>query len=314
MSNSKTVRIPSKLYYDLFKTGEEDARTNISGDKLIAVYSILKSSRGRKEQYTHFKSKNNKTVSGYSLLRKHTNLSLSVLKKYVPLLVEKGLCFIDSKGNFVLLGGEKTKEMYSSYKLVPIKIGKNLTDTQYNSFLVRLHSNQKSQEREIKRKKHLSELLRQSEDPINNKRYKKALRLIKKGYKLQEITDQTVLSNYGYSNLKGGNSTKSRGSYLKGRLLADGKIKSRRRFKLLQRMPYNDYIKLKKYHGLSGMYTYIRGHMAMELVASIDVSSSVTPSPVEIPAEQKQPTLKRKPIKPSIDFLAWWDEQDNTLD
>jgi hypothetical protein len=124
--NKKVARISSKLYFDLYQKG---------GDKLIAVYVILKTSRNGEIKYYSHKSKNNKFVGGFSLLRSKTNLTLHSIKKYVPILIDMGLCFIDKNGDFVMIGNEKIKDLYNSRKLVPINIGVNLSETSLYSFM-----------------------------------------------------------------------------------------------------------------------------------------------------------------------------------
>ena len=145
----KTARISSKLYSALFKEG---------GDKLIAVYSVLKTSRGGEVKYYAYTSKNRKFISGYSLLRAKTILTLHTIEKYVPTLIDMGLCFIDKNGDFVLVGNQKLKKQYNN-KLLPIKIGVNLTDTAYNSLAVRVFSMEKTQKTQIEKKQTRSEII-----------------------------------------------------------------------------------------------------------------------------------------------------------
>ena len=160
----RIARLNSRLYFDLLVRG---------GDKLIAVYSILKTSRNGEVKYYAYKSKNNKFVSGYALLRAKTSLTLHIIEKYVPMLIDMGLCFIDKNGDFVLLGNDKTNELYNSRKLVPVTIGANITETVLFSFAVRSFSAEKKQQTEINKKLTRSEVISQGANPRNLKEYKK---------------------------------------------------------------------------------------------------------------------------------------------
>lgn len=296
------VRIPSLLYKDLFDLG---------GDKLIAVFSILKGSREGQIKYYSYKAKNNKTVSGYSLLRHKTCLSLHSLKKYVPLLIEAGLCEFHPNGDFTIAGNRVLKKMYNT-KLVPITLGKNFIDTQYNSFSVRLHSSSKGQKIMISKKRHRSELLSRFDDPRNYKEYKASRKVLKKYGGNIQITDKVVLSNQRYSEFKGKCGSKSSGSYYKGQLIKKGIIKSKRQFTLIKKMTYAEYVQHKKYN-YAGNLTYMRGCLAMEDIATMEVmdtslgfhkKSSMVSNKVSSPVQSKA-----KAIPMAFDFIAWWSGQ-----
>lgn len=258
-----TYRIPSKLYFDLYQKG---------GDKLIAVYSVLKQSRNEEKQYFSFTSKNNKKVSGYSLLRNKTNLSLHTLKKYVPILIDARLCSFNDNGDFLLLGNRKAKKLYNSYKLVPINIGKNLIHTSYNSFLVRLHSNEKKQCKKIQKNNFQSELLIKQNNPSTLKELKeikKLLREDKKGFE----TDVTVLSIKSYANLKDLSSDKSKGYYWKKKLIDKNVIKSKRRFLKIKKMTFDEFSFLKNNCKINKEATYHDGCLSIELVSEFKTMS-----------------------------------------
>ena len=88
-------RIDSKLYHDLLVTG---------GDTLIAVYITLKKNRNSVHSYQPHDG-----LKGYRMLKEYTNISQSVLRKNIPLLMELGLCRFLRNGGFFMLGNEKTK-------------------------------------------------------------------------------------------------------------------------------------------------------------------------------------------------------------
>jgi hypothetical protein len=248
----KTFRLNSKLYYTLFEKG---------GDKLISVYSILKSSRDGESGYTAYKSKNNKIVSGYALLRSKTVLSLHTLKTYVPMLIDMGLCVIDDCGNVLFLGNRKVNNLYSKdnnsstdyTKLVPIKIEKNLVLTAYNSMVVRIKSAERQQLNQICVKNRRSELLKQLENPKNSKDYKKAKRLAKKlGSKEIEVTQKTVLSLQGYALLKDNTvDNKQKGAYWKKKMKKHCGLVTKRQFTKVTKTSYEEYLFLRNSNVLS---------------------------------------------------------------
>lgn len=260
MNKQIVSRISSKLYFDLFERG---------GDKLVAVYCTIKSSRKGDIKYYSYKSKNNKFVGGYALIRAKTSLSLSVIEKHVPTLIEMGLCSIEKNGDFSVLGGEKVKEMYSSYKLVPVGVESSVIKTAYNSFAVRIFSAEKQQLRQIEIKQNRSELLRQVSNPKSNELYKKACKLQKKYGDEITVIDKTVLSNQGYAYIKDGSEDyKSKGSYWKNKLEQKGLIKSTRRFKKIQIMSFEQYKILKSNNCINYNNTYYNGYLVEEEVSS----------------------------------------------
>lgn len=243
--NQTVVRIPSKLYHKLWETG--NLSPGLTGDKLIAVYAILKSSRGGSAVFSAYTSKNNKRVGGYSLLRQVANVSLTTLQKYVPVLLELGLCHFNDNGDFVFVGNNKLKEVFNR-KLVPIVIGKSLVETSYNVISVRLHAAHSQQTRQIGKKRKRSEILKQGENPFSQRMYKKAKRLKEKYGDSVKVTDKAVLSIQGYAKLKDGSlDKKSKGAYWKTKLCKLGMVSTKRRFSYSSPMSYNDFQMMKKY-------------------------------------------------------------------
>jgi hypothetical protein len=248
------------------------------GDKLIAVYSILKTSRDNNIKYYAYTAKNNKFMGGYSLLRAKTNLTLHSIKKYVPILIDIELCFIDKNGDFVLIGNEKIKQKYNS-KLVPIKIGSNLTDTVYNSLTVRLFSLEKSQKTQIEKKQTRSEIIAYGSKKLS-KYYDK-----KYGHNL-EVNEKTVLSLQGFGDLKHGEKNsirdiKSSGAYYKRKLREKGIVKTKREFKKLEKSTYSEYIQMKKYFTIGRKITYKNGWIVEEQISSFyTVSYNLAPNAI----------------------------------
>lgn len=294
----ETIRIPSMLYHSLSEKG---------GVKLIAVYSTLKAFKNGDIKYYTYTAKNNKFVSGYGLLRNKTNISLPTLKKYVPILIDMGLCSFHNNGDFVMLGGQKVKELYSSYKMIPIKIGENIIKTQYNCLSVKCHSEQRQQLTMISKKTHRRDLLKQLSNPTSLKGLKASKRIESKFGKKIEIIDNVVMSNQGFASLKDGSeNNKSKGSYWKSRLVKNGIIKSTRRYELGEKMSYGAYLQYKKLFFVKGM-TYVKGTVAKELVSgfsAMDLTFKVAPVVI-----QSVSNTNKSIIKPlsylSFDFVAW---------
>ncbi len=296
----KVARINSRLYYDLFTKG---------GDKLISTFAILKTSR-ESDKFYAYTSRNKKFVGGFSLLRAKTNLTLHTIKKYVPTLIEMGLVNIESSGDVYVMGGEKIKTLYSSRKLVPILIGKNLNDTTDNSFSVRLFSAKTQQEREIIKKQNRSELLKQALNPTNPKLYRKAIKLLNKlnGEGIT-IVDAVVLSNQGYALLKNSVfNNKPMGGYWKRKLIKKGNIKSKRRFKRLEKMSYSTYLDYISFYP-SRKLVYKNGFLCEEIVSTLEplnkINLEVADIKVKEEVEPKKETVKAL-AHLSFDMIAWW--------
>lgn len=270
----KITRINSRLYYDLFSSDE-------SGDRVISLFLHLKQIRGNNRCIESYKARNNKFVSGYSLLRAKSNISISTLKKYVPILINKGLVRFDEMGNVFVLGGDKINILYSTEKVVPVQLGKNLVETAHNSFYVRIHALYGAQKKQIAKKKSQKELLLQVASPKSATEYKKALRLKKqleeKG-KVIEIVDTPILSREGFSKLRFKKDTtkmvsKSSGFYYKKILKDRGSISTRRRFEKVMKMTYSEYNNCKNYY-TSSSYTYINGYLSIELISSFSLKNN----------------------------------------
>ena len=305
----KVARINSRLYFDLFNRG---------GDKLVAVYSILKTSRNGEVKYYSYKSKNNKFVSGYALLRAKTNLTLHTIEKYVPILIDMGLCFIDKNGDFVLLGNDKTNTLYCSKKLVPVTIGANVTETVLFSFSVRSFSAEKKQQTEINKKLTRSEVISQGANPRNLKEYKKAQKILKTYGEVTNLNEKTVLSLQGFGVLKHTEDNeikdiKSSGSYWRRKLKNANIIKTKREFKKLQKMSFAEYLNFKKYGELTNRHTYKNGYLVEELISSFctNLKSTITVQPkVEIEEvfnnkPEEVEIYKKKPYL-QFDMIDFW--------
>lgn len=260
------TRIPSRLYYALFKEG---------GDNLLSVYCSIKAFKGGQIKFKSYKSKNNKFVGGYSLLRKKTNVSLSTLKKYVPVLENMGLLKFEENGDVSLLGNNKLKSVYGE-KIVPVPVCTKLVDTRYACMTVRLHSAQKQQFQMIDKKANLRELLLQGLDGVKNlrqlKAYKKAVKKYGEDASKLNYTDQTVLSVQGYAFLKHHKKdNKSLGNYYKKKLKEKGIVSTTRRFKEMsgyEPMSYSEFLFLRQVGATESKMVYRRNKVMEELTSS----------------------------------------------
>lgn len=259
-------RIPSKLYYALFKEG---------GDNLLSVYCSIKAFKAGQIKFKSYKAKNNKFVGNYSLLRSKTNVSLSTLKKYVPILENMELLKFDKNGDVLLLGNKKLKSLYGD-KIVPVPVCLKLTDTRYACMSVRLHSAQKQQHLMMEKKANLRELLMQGESGVKNlKQLKKLKKLIKehgKDASKLNYTDETVLSIQGYAFLKHHREhNKPLGNYYKKKLKEKGLVSTNRRFKEIsntQRMSYNEFLFFRRSGATPCNVVYRRNRMMEEVISS----------------------------------------------
>lgn len=300
----KITRIPIGLYTKLYQAG---------GDKLVSVFCMLKSQRNGEIKYYAHKSKNNKFVGGYSLLRKQTTLSLSVLEKYIPLLIEEDVCYFDKNGDFILFGNRKLKSIYG-YKLVPIITKEKLTQTAVYSMSVRAFSKEFEQLCMIDKKQHRSEIVLQGENPRSNKELQ-AAKHWKKFYDdrphLDPVAfDKVVLSNNGWAKLQNGvKDSKSRGFYHKKKLQKAGLIEVKRRFDKVRKMSKQEYKSFKSNaeYWERNRFLYINGYLVEEKAAqfsTVDLTKPVVKQSfkeVYVPKEERVKPQKHL----TFDFIEW---------
>jgi hypothetical protein len=271
----KIYRIPSTLYYYIFQNGIDKG---IDADKLISVYATLKVNADKHSKYYAFTSKNNKTVTNYSLLRNKTNISLITLKKYIPILIELELCFFEENGDFVMLGKNNIDNIKKTKKLVPIQIGKNIINTAYNVYFVRLHSTELKQNKAIEKKHNQRELLKRKDNPRSLKELKLIKKLERKTSSDSFDIDKSVLSILSYSFLKCNEEKKHKGCYWKNKMIKKNLIVTKRRFKIIDKISFTGYVNFKKFSDnkdLTKKLVYINGYLCEELVSEISTKVSV---------------------------------------
>lgn len=284
-SLQNAVVLNSKLYSHLFDVG---------GDELISVYSILRFYKDGKIKYY-----NEGKLTGYKLLHAKTKLSLTTLKRYIPKLIELNLCRFDSHNQLVITGTNKVDKLYKNRKekRVPIEIG-TYKQTKLFSFRVRILKMEQQQKNRIDRRYELNNII----EKRNNKRFLSKSEHLK--YKAMKDMDwnyyysgnlepNTVLSNQGYSKLKGKNS----GAYWKKQLVSEGIIKTKRNIKLIRKCTKEEYNKIKL---TDRSFSHYKGKLYKEFPSRFTTTEFYTK---ETPIEPEQ---KMKPLAHlAFDFCAF---------
>lgn len=287
----KTVRLPSRIYFQLLEKG---------GDKLISVFCSLKAHKKEKKYYA-YTANNHKFVSHYSLLRQQTTLSLSVIKKYVPILIDMGFVVLEKNGNVSVIGNNKLKKLdtRNNTKLVPIQVFDKYKKTELYSYYVRVHSNEKSQKSIIDKKLQRSEIIKNIPSTYIEKANRE--KVLEMYGETVDVTENVMLSNSSFSELKSPNNNSiRRGNYLKKKLCKEKVLYKKRQFKKLERMSYAQFKKrdIKK-RGI----TYFNGFMVKELP---NVISTQPIKNLNILIGEEKEWDKVIPLRHlQFDFLAW---------
>lgn len=234
--------INSKLYNLLYQTG---------GDRLIAVYCIIKASKSGKNRILPITS-GGKTIKHYRLLHKTTGISEKTLKKYIPELEKLNLCNFSKYGGFYLTGNNKVNSVFKSgkTKFVKIKIG-TIAETALCSFFVRIKSLENTQINKIAKHQRQINIIARAEKgyALKSSERKTMKSLIKNEItigKLKTHCDKVVLSNEGFAKLKTDqNDKKQKGHYWKSKLVKSGMIKTKRIFEFVCKSTYEEYLSLK---------------------------------------------------------------------
>lgn len=274
----KQQYINSKLFGQLIDLG---------GQSLVGVYAMLLNGRNGNHCYLPFKNSNGKITSGKRLVSVKSGVSLTAINTHVPTLVKLGLCSFMKGGGFILIGQQKIKHKYNSYKNIPIKIGKNLRETKGNVNAVLIIANLYRQTRQIDKKVTLNKALCQEKKGISLS--SNQVKLLKRARKnkfinLDELNkvENTVLSNKRISNLIRGleshenNHSVSHGSYWRKVLQKRGFIYSRRRYKTIwaQKISYTRFLSMKKWFNENhGFVTYKNGRVVKPIVSEVMLSN-----------------------------------------
>jgi hypothetical protein len=304
---NKVLRIDSKMYYEMYKLG---------GSILVATYAELKAFRNLEERYVPIKHKsNNKVSTGYSLLVKCTGISRQTLEKYVPMLESLQFCHFDASNGALHLDGYNKTKLSNNNKLVPIKIGRNLKETELFVDSVILKANLDAQGKEIEKKVTLTEKIRlyNSKDGfLTTKDCKKIqkLKLPRKKGKIDasglNMVKTLILSNNRIATLLNKGDSKASGQYLKTKFKSAGIITTKRRFKdVLGRMITFEEYKVQKLVMLragidSSRFTFRNRRMVEELASEIlFTNNGILPSTSSIVS-----LTIASAIRPNLNFLA----------
>lgn len=200
--------INSVLYNHLYT---QASQFNLDGDRLIAVYAILRSARKGKESIKAIKK-----LKGLNLVSKATGLSRQTLSKYIPVLSVLNLVSFSRNGGLLFAGNKKLETKYRSksrnyrVKYFKIIIGKTIAETALNSYSIRLHGYIDSINRRIDKNE-------------------KSTKLTCKKY------DKVTLSVKGFGLLKSAQKNKlSKGNYWKQKLLKAKCIYASRQYKFIK--------------------------------------------------------------------------------
>ena len=258
--------INSKLYKLLLDEG---------GDKLIAIYLILKSAKNSKSRILAEKTSQGKSIKFYRLLHKKTKLSEATLKKYVPKLINLGICNFSANGSFYILGNNKTNKRFDKKNCLKIEVS-NLIKTALNSYLVRVKALEKTQIKNIEKHQRQINIISRAERGFFLKKSEKNTlkRLIKKEITISKLNthcDKVVLSNKGFAFLKDlDKDKKSKGYYHKQKLIKANLIKTKREFKFLIDCSYLDFLIIKRETN-NRKLVFRNNKLYIELVSSFKV-------------------------------------------
>lgn len=251
------VNINSILYSELLALG---------GDSAVACFVLIKNRRGKNGKI--FKEGKR---SIYHTLKEKTNLSITTLKRYIKVMIELGVCFFDSVGNFCFLGGNKINKKYNKKKQVRVEVG-TFQQTKLFSFRVRIYTMERLQKNAIDRKyKQKNIIARMSKGYFTSKQERNFLKSCdNKGKTVEDYNAKTILSNQGYSKLKHGTErSKSSGYFWKKKLVNAKLIQVERRFKFLRKGTKLDYLENRKF---DRTIVYKNGRIFKELIPSFSTT------------------------------------------
>lgn len=272
----KNQYINAKLFGKLLDEG---------GTGLVGTYVMLLKSRDGYHCYNTLSNKNNKITKGKRLISKHSGVSLSALERYLPTLIEMGLCSHMKNGGFFLVGSKKINQNYNSSKKVSVRVGKNLRETKGNVNAVLVIANLRRQYKFIDKKITLNKALCQEAKgkTLDSTQVKLILKANKNSFiditNLKKV-ENVVLSNKGISNVitgaitDEGHKAVSKGGYWRKVLQRRGFIYSRRRFKTIwaEKISYTTYLSMREwFYENHGFVTYKNGRVVKPIVSEVMV-------------------------------------------
>lgn len=279
------VVLNSRLYSSLFEIGN---------DELISVFSLLKFNKNSTIKYYN--------VKNYAELSKRTTLSITTLKKYVPILINLGLCKFESNGDFSVLGNNKINKLYKKgrLKLVPIEIG-TYKQTKLFSFRVRILRMEQNQKNTIDTKSNRNNIIAKGNKRqfLSKLEFKQLKNLKKKDISITDINDKVILSIQGYYKLKSGKQNKgNNGQFWKAKLIEAGIIKARRVQELIKKCNKEEF---KALRGYDKSLFYYKGGVYRELISEFTTTEFNNTAPKVINRE-----VLSKPLQHlDFDFCHW---------
>lgn len=250
----------------------------IDGHGLAAVYATLLKTRNRGHCFAYEQNhSNNKYTKGYRLLAKYSGLSINSLKKYVPRLIEMGLCRFTDNGSFLMKG----RKALGARKAIKIEIGNNLSSTKTWVKGIPVLANIRSQ-RSMKDKKVTLKIII-SKVRKNIPLTKRELKIYKAAEKNPRIdlenlnkVENTVLSNKRIAELVSYNESQSPslGTYYRKKFHQSGQMISRRRFKRVvdHKMSYKEFMNIRSsLYDNYGFVTYRKGYVVKPLVSEVAI-------------------------------------------
>ena len=285
MKLQKATVLNSKVYSHLFEVG---------GDELISVFSLLKFHKNGEIKYYN--------VKNYAELSKRTTISITTLKRYIPILIDLGFCRFESQGDFYVIGNNKLNKLYKKgkLKLVPIEIA-TYKQTKMFSFRVRILRMEQNQKNTIDIKSNRNNIIAKGSRRqfLSKLEFKQLKNLKKKGISITDINDKVILSIQGYYKLKSGKQNKgNNGQFWKAKLIEAGIIKARRVQELITKCDKEEF---KALRGYDKSLFYYKGGVYRELISEFTTTEFTNPAPIIINRE-----ITSKPLAHlSFDFCHW---------
>lgn len=199
-----------------------------------------------------------KKGGGYNLIRRRTGIQLATIKKYTPIIIEKGFAKFDDKGNFVMLGNNSIYKLLRHNEKIAKKLLKieltNLIDIHTQLEFIIIHSNISKQIKYLpvlKRKRKLIEIGTRIESKkevnVSLKQYKELKKLSKKD--IDKLKNETIfyptLSNNRISELVKQSSSISNGKYIKNKLKRKKLLFCNEVLRNFSYSTYKEYLSLK---------------------------------------------------------------------
>lgn len=270
--------VDSRVLHDLIQAPA------IDGYGLAATYAILLSSRNRGHCFAYHQNSNNKFTKGYRMLALHSGLSMHTLKKYVPRLVEMGLCRFTRNGSLLMRG----RRSLGTRKSIRIQLGNNLAEVKTFIKGIPVLANIRAQRSMSDKKVTLKIIISKVKRDIPlTKRELKIYKAAQKNPRLDlenlNKVENTILSNKRISELVTYNQSQSPslGTYYRKKFHQNGQMVSRRRYKRVidHRMSHGEFMNIRKsLYDNYGFVTYRKGYVVRPIASEVAIPHDLLPS------------------------------------